>query len=309
MRLVGSLILIVASALGAAATAQDMEALRTTTVAIFCTKSDGSSVQGSGVLVSDDGHVLTAAHVVAGTTGTAREVPDIPNDVTCKGSIGVVDPNNAQPMIVQPHRFTVDAVLLKFVVPPVSGFQKACADNDTVIGRDIFAAAFRGTSNTSQVSFIGGAISTNQPDRYGVIETTAPTLRGMSGGPVFSRNGAGLVGIVGGAEFQEADGSASYYGVVSIDLVATATFSLEDSDRPCFPTRTELVSWQTGKEPVKLDMRVDEGYCSVQSVFGQFNEVEDRVEIIEAGDHYYLQGSAGDLGGTHGASAICFPFN
>src|SRR5262249_4224518 len=68
-----------------------------------CKDANGETARGSGVIVSSQGDVITAHHVVRS------------NDAKCKGSIGVADPDDVRKLNVQAiTNLGVDVALLRF---------------------------------------------------------------------------------------------------------------------------------------------------------------------------------------------------
>lgn len=264
-------------------------------VYLECT-AGGKVSRGSGVLVSARGHVLTAAHV-------------IPEGATCTGSIGVADSNIAQRLVVQPTSLPVDMAMLRFSKTDDYPFARYCPIEDWMVRREIVVAGFPGRTETGAVSYRQGVLSTTTANQAGVLETDGQTVAGMSGGPIFSRNLKGLLGLVAGAEFA-ADGTVSYYGIVPLADYAE-TLKLTPADRPCYSQTAEIALsgtiWRQGDAPVVLDVAPDEGFCFLAEVFGEFNSVGDRVWVEAKDEAYELSGSGKD-GGTHGGRARCIAY-
>ncbi|WP_284163240.1 serine protease [Frigidibacter sp. SD6-1] len=265
------------------------------TVYIECT-ADGKTSRGSGVLVSAQGHVLTARHVV-------------PEGASCMGSVGVADANTAARLIVQPSNLPVDMALLRFARQATYPFAPYCPLEDWMVRREIVVAGFPGRTETGAVSYRQGILSTTTPNQAGVLETDGQTVAGMSGGPVFSRNLRGVLGIVAGAEFA-IDGTVSYYGIVPLADYA-GSMHLTESPLPCYRQSADPglgagfdAVWKAGDAPVALNVSPEEGTCFLYETFGEFNSVGDRVWVLPKDGHYELAG-ADKAGGTHGGRARC----
>jgi len=180
-----------------------------TVVFIECSTDDGSLSKGSGVLVSGQGHVLTARHVV-------------PEGSTCRASVGN---NSLQLRGIQPSFAAqqmdedFDAILLEFGTSEGESFEFAqvCPVTEALKGRDLIAKGFHANSFGGPSS-TDGILSSSQIDFGGMIETTAMTVNGKSGGPVFLKDTGIIVGIVAGAEFTPL-GIVSTYRVLSINAV------------------------------------------------------------------------------------------
>jgi hypothetical protein len=280
--------------LGAPSEAQTQD-IQQTVVYIQCSGPDGTS-RGSGVLVSPQGHVLTAGHVVPDGPGTA-----------CAGSIGAATPNPTKQLVVQPTQIPVDAALLRFAEPGPYAFASYCGIEDWMIRRRIFVAGFPGDTETFSISYREGVLATVFPDPNGLLETDGQSVEGMSGGPVYSRNLAGIVGIVIGADFT-AMGNVSYYGILPVEGIIAQTLGLQASQKACYhDTRAADLPnarWRSGDAPVDLGVSVDEGFCFLSRVEGEFNSPDDFVQITQVDGTYVLDGNSA-AGGTHGGLAQC----
>jgi serine protease Do len=171
---------------------------------------------GSGVLISRDGKILTAAHVVEGSQPITIEFTD----------------GQRQKARVIESSISADLALLKVDRVPEAAAVAKLGDSDVVeTGDDIFiVGAPYGLSNTLTVGRVsarrpdetrGGILSTNE-----FLQTDAAINPGNSGGPVFNQAGE-VVGIVScvmsdGKEFQ---------GVGFAATINTARTLLLDPDR------------------------------------------------------------------------------
>jgi hypothetical protein len=271
-----------------------------TTVYIEC-KTAGGTLSGSGVVVSAEGHVLTARHVL----GLKPDDP-VPSNIECAGSIGVADPRATRAMIPQPLEVSVDAALLQFQDTREYEFIRVCKFENWMIRRKIFVAGFPGKTETGVPSFREGVLSTTKRNAKGVLETDGQTISGMSGGPAFSNNLKGLVGIVIGAQFS-LQGTVNYFGILPIEQRYIEAFQLKVSDEPCYHREREvadLPTWSTGMGPVKLGVQVNEGTCFLGRVWGMFNDSQDEVGVDIQDNEYVLKGEDRS-GGSIGASARC----
>ncbi|TCO70786.1 S1 family peptidase [Rhodovulum euryhalinum] len=288
------------AAVGAGCLAAPAHAIEDTIVYVECTATDGTTRRGTGVVVSPEGHVLTAKHVV-------------PDGADCRGKIGVADSNNAERMILQPFAAGVDAALLRFARQGDYAFAGYCELEPWMVRKRIVVAGFPGGSRTGVPSYREGILSTVVPTAQGVLETDGQTVAGMSGGPVFSRNLAGLVGTVVGADFAR-DGTVSYYGILPASLYAGA-FGLTPAERPCYheyreidltdpETEESIAVWRAGDGPRHLGVYEDEGFCFIEAIWGEWNHPSDEVGVWPQDGEYVIRGENFG-GGTHGATARC----
>ncbi|TIM15513.1 MAG: trypsin-like peptidase domain-containing protein [Mesorhizobium sp.] len=270
-------------------------------VYIECNTPGSKARLGTGVIVSKAGHVLTARHVL-----TANPSEPIPNDLECFGKEKVASGKPTEKLIIQPAVAPVDAALLQFSEDKVRPFIGFCKVEPWMVRRKIFVAGFPGGTRTGVPSFREGVLSTTKGTPNGVLETDGQTIAGMSGGPVFSGNLAGLVGIVVGASFAS-NGSVDYYGILPAAVYAE-TFGLVESDTPCYHEQREVdmtavPTWTSGSEPVKLGVPSNQGVCFLARVKGQFNQSEDAISVEIVDGEYILQGN--DSSGQIEASARC----
>jgi hypothetical protein len=286
--------------------ASHVAAVGRTIIYIECKEGVSGPVRrGTGVIVSPDGHVLTAGHVVL---PPGKDIKDV-KDLTCRGSIGVAQQSTMRDMVVQPINTAVDAKLLRFVEPQPYEYVPYCKLENWMIRRKIFVAGFPGGAGVGVASFREGVLSTVFPDHRGLIQTDGQTIAGMSGGPVFSKNLGGLVGIVIGADFA-ADGTVSYFAILPISSSIASTFELIPSPVPCYRQNREvdlpktLAEWNSDKSTVRLGVRAEEGVCFLSKVWGQFDSSEDSVSV-ELHDGEYVLTGVNRAGGVHGGSARC----
>ena len=139
---------------------------------------------GSGVLVSSDGKVITAAHLVQAADAIVVEFAD-----------GTVIP--AQ---VVGTTLSADVALLQLERPPLNLAPATLADSDQVaVGDEIFVVgAPYGLSHTLTAGHISGRYTVNKGTENTLVEflqTDAAINRGNSGSPLFSLNGE-VIGIV-----------------------------------------------------------------------------------------------------------------
>ena len=140
---------------------------------------------GSGVLISADGKILTAAHVVQ--TAESIEVQLLTGE-----TIG------AKVVSSEP---TADVALLQLEKPPKAAFVATIGDSDAVAtGDEVFVVgAPLGVSHTLTVGYISGRRRPNATlggmTRAEFFQTDAAINQGNSGGPMFNLQGE-VIGIV-----------------------------------------------------------------------------------------------------------------
>ncbi|TCM85044.1 S1 family peptidase [Rhodovulum steppense] len=236
-----------------------------TVVYIECTDPEGRKRVGSGVLVSAEGHVLTARHVA-------------PAGSQCRGLPGVADPNNARVMVLQPERVPgeYDVALLKFAETQVYPFLRYCRLDERMIRKRIFAAGFPNGTRSFRPSFRAGILSTTETTPEGVIETDSLLAQGMSGGPILAEDETSLIGIVSGVEIS-AIGEPDYYGMTPIAAITSATFRLSENVAGCYP---DLPG------PAELAARIDdlaEDLAAARAEIGaRIDAMGARAEALEA---------------------------
>jgi S1-C subfamily serine protease len=176
-------------------------------VYIECFDSSNTRVsRGSGVIVSSDGRVLTAKHVVKGNS--------------CRASLGTGATMPSRSLIRGRASSVYDAVILKLVPLPGEVFQAVRYTRIAALQRKSITAYGVPIDGTGQVSVRTGVISTTITDSAGHIQTDALTARGMSGGPVVLDETRALVGIVVGADVDVTSGLPTNYAVLAAEEVA-----------------------------------------------------------------------------------------
>ena len=167
-------------------------------VHISCTNATAQTSIGSGVLVSAQGHVLTAKHVA-------------PQGYNCTGAIGGL--TAPQHPLTQPKRSPdADIMTLKFDHPSTQNLEFAsyCPLNETMKRRKIHTYGFHALKQ-NEPPVTDGIISTYILDERGMFETTAQTVQGKSGGPVFLENTTALMGVVSEVRFTSISEPIAYY--------------------------------------------------------------------------------------------------
>lgn len=144
-----------------------------------------SSGIGSGVIISNDGRILTAAHIVQTADAVLVELPD--------GSKIRANVINSEP--------AADLALLKLESPPENLLPATLGDSDKIkIGEEVIIISnpygFKHTLTAGHISArysgkeLGEAFSRGE-----FLQTDATINRGSSGGPVFNAS-AEVIGIV-----------------------------------------------------------------------------------------------------------------
>ena len=144
----------------------------------------GAAGLGSGVLISPDGKVLTAAHVVQTADAVAVEFA---NGITVAARVIASQPR-------------ADVALLQLAVVPPGAVAARLADSDSVlVGDDVFIiGAPYGLGHSLSAGHLSGRHDMPRTIRgvpVEVLQTDAAVNMGNSGGPMFNTNGA-VVGIV-----------------------------------------------------------------------------------------------------------------
>ncbi len=140
---------------------------------------------GSGVLISNDGKVLTAAHLVQSADATLVEFSN----------------GEAIPAQVTGLTFSADVALLQLARPPSKSAAAALGNSDALeIGDQIFVVgAPYGLSRTLTAGHISGRHTLNKRTENATVvemlQTDAAINTGSSGSPVFNLNGE-VVGII-----------------------------------------------------------------------------------------------------------------
>ena len=172
---------------------------------------------GSGVLVSHDCHILTAAHVVAGNS-----------DILVKTQDGKM-----RKATVLFSEANADIALLKLDIPDSTLAHATLGDSDKlVVGQNIYAI---GSPYGMENSFSSGIISAfrgfnkiyDGTVKVEFIQTDAAINSGNSGGPLFNSNGE-VIGIASSILTV----SGGFQGIGMAVTINTAKDLLSFEDRP-----------------------------------------------------------------------------
>lgn len=281
-----------------------------TIVHIECSEPGGTPRKGTGVVISQNGMVLTAKHVVLGTSPTRRD------DTTCSGSLGHALAGKSG-MSFQTVSTAYDAALLKYPGLVDAPHVQFCQVEPRHKRAEVIASGFPLLSATGQPSERKGILATIEPDGKGLLESDAATTSGMSGGRVtFTENGT-LVGIVSGVSPDPATGYPNAYAVLAASRLAPefGQFGLASDPALCgarqriVPTVVDSAApWVAGDDPLPLGMKAGEGFCYLVRVWGEFDDIADAVEIALQDGEYVLQGKNASSPADHGAVAECVRF-
>jgi len=145
------------------------------------------SASGSGVIVSEDGLILTAGHVIAGKPGRPLTVV-MPDGKRHKGKVLGFDPK-------------IDSGMAVLTDKPEGGkwpYAEIAPSKDLKIGQWVIATGHPGGFKTGRPPVVRvGRIGTptfTQPDGVSFVQTDCTLVGGDSGGPLFDMRGR-LIGI------------------------------------------------------------------------------------------------------------------
>lgn len=249
-------------------------------VYIECAGKEGQTTQGSGVLVSENGHVLTARHVV-------------PDGFECLASVG----NSSLPKRGLRPSFQSNSINSKFDALVMEfgrntgetfPFASLCTVTDNLKGSNIVAKGFH-SGSFGAPSSTDGILSNTYIRPDGFVETTAMTINGKSGGPVFLQGTDNIVGIIAGAEFN-VQGIVSSYSVLATNAVLgsvnllTVAGECGEKSRPAFELSPTYKEETVEAGWVAALIQDPDGYTNVRAGPGTNSGI---VTQIYAGETFY----------------------
>jgi S1-C subfamily serine protease len=165
------------------------------------------TILGSGVVVHEDGYVVTNAHVVEGTE---------------KIKVSFSDGNEAPARVISADTDR-DIAFLKIEADRKFSFVHLGRSDDLMIGETVIAIGnpfgYANTVTSGVVSAIGRDVQVSQGVWLrGLIQTDAPINRGNSGGPLLNINGE-LIGITT-AIMSPSGGSIGIGFAIPVDTIA-----------------------------------------------------------------------------------------
>jgi S1-C subfamily serine protease len=160
---------------------------RPATVLIRVESPNGDISFGSGVVVSDTGQVLTAAHLLP--SGAIREAGNVLITCLVGWDHPSLDFSVASALDVQHVSETRDLAVLRFRSLPAHA-RAAFVSTNVSDGQPVLVMGYPSGGALRSTSGIASGLAEG-----GKYATDAAVGRGNSGGPVFNRNG-GLVGII-----------------------------------------------------------------------------------------------------------------
>ena len=211
---------------------------------------------GSGVIISEDGHILTAKHVIDRPRSKVND-----KNLTCLGSIGLTGTFPAK-ILIRAKRVpgNYDAALLRFQNGSAKKFEPV-KYSIAKQGDEILVFGVPGDDRTRGFSFVTGSVSSLGHDDDGMLRTNAMTSRGMSGGPVFNARTGALVGIVAGANYTRGTGAPTAYKVLSTEVIANDLYLLPIDTSPTTMKNTSggiacSKSWQDIDQAEQSELRL-----------------------------------------------------
>ncbi|CAM5783493.1 S1C family serine protease [Cellulomonas persica] len=199
-------------------------AVQASVVAIETTSSSGTAL-GSGVVIDDEGHIVTNNHVVAGAQDDQVEV------TLTDGRIFTADVVGTDP--------TTDLAVIKLVDPPSDLQPAALGTSEGVrVGQAVMAVGnplgLQSTVTTGIVSAIDRPVSTqdesgSETTVTNAIQVDASVNPGNSGGPLFDAQGR-VIGINSSiATTSQQSGSIGLGFAIPVDLVKNVAGQLIES--------------------------------------------------------------------------------
>lgn len=212
---------------------------------IECYDDEGTVIsRGSGVVVSRYGNVLTAKHVV-------------PAEANCKASLGSGSRVPDRPLTKGRRSSEYDAMILRLTPDdgetwdPVNFMRLDPSVRNTAI------TAYGVPLDGNAMSARNGNLATVFPDGNGVVETTAMSTRGFSGGPVVLNDNGALVGIVVGVSLDPALNIPTNYGVLAVQEIAMELELIEVGDASIGTVETNGDSEEVARLRAIADTEVD----------------------------------------------------
>lgn len=182
-------------------------------VYIECKTETGETSQGSGYIFSQNGHVLTAKHVV-------------PEGSTCTGLIGSADETPTRELEFWERSPDFDFAILKFNPRGSDNFTAAdiAPSVQSFFGSSVKAMGF--PKDISTLTTRVGTVANAAIDAEGHFDIGTDITRGMSGGPVIA-NGM-IIGLVAGADLDLGTGLPRRYEALASDRFYDKLSSVRD---------------------------------------------------------------------------------
>ena len=180
-------------------------------VYIQCSDTAGKVSSGTGIVFSESGHVLTAAHVAF-------------PDSRCKGLIGRADEPPGRELVMRQRSTEFDFAILQFNPNASDNFKAVdiATSVGTYVGSNVQAYGF--PLQTSTITIRTGTVANTNLDRKGLFDIGTDTARGMSGGPVIA-NGK-IIGLVAQADTDPGTGLVRRYAALASDIFYEETATL-----------------------------------------------------------------------------------
>lgn len=219
------------------------------TVFIECTTNAGHSRTGSGVIVSETGHVLTARHIVSGTqTCTAR-----------RGSRLAKPAPLLQTDISESIPAEIDMLIMQIADPTRDSYPYAtiCKVSPTLERQFITSLAFSRMSKNLP-SATRGIIANTNISPNGIVEVDLHLSKQRSGGPIFLEGQTTIIGIVAGVTVDPLELLADTFNMTAVNPaigiggVLSLSPHCNSLPQPATLSDDELASWKS-LEPGNCD--------------------------------------------------------
>lgn len=205
------------------------------TVRIECkAELDGTefTINASGVVVSAEGHVLTAKHLYEGFG---------PDNVQCIGKVSTREGQIEEDLVFQEADAQRDAALYQFhqlSVGRTFKHAKWCDLKGYHRYQMLDSVGFPASQRLASFSVRQGVLSTNFPGKDDLLQTDVMTAPGMSGGGAFLSGTSKLLGIVIG-EKANRQATTDFYGILPISKITNDLREkfVKGDDDECGPIR------------------------------------------------------------------------
>lgn len=223
---------------------------------IECADATGKTYFGNGVVVSNEGHVLTAAHVYPGRGSS------------CTGML------SGEEFKLQPRAqsFDYDGMLMELLhdQSAILDYATYCPIGADMKGREIRALSFH-KGATAEPSETNGIIS-RTIEKDGKIPTTAMVIAGKSGGPVFLKDTSSIVGIVAGASF-DSTGVPIEYSITAAASLSDELGRMVESDSCAPPAKGYTIE--------QHEQKMAERLAETRATYERLIETEQRASAAE----------------------------
>lgn len=254
--------------------------------------------EGSGVVISPEGYVLTAGHLVWGDAGVdAVKRQAVLDRTKCEGVLGSKREGGSDfDLNFEKGSIAHDAAVLRIsIVRSDYEFLQYCRIYPENRRANFLAAGYPLGASSGPPSLRRGILSSTYATA-GLLQTDILTTQGMSGGMVMLEDSEKLFGLVIANKFGQG-AIPEFFGILYVHLLQGefGVYGLTEAPKEDCTPRTRVVGPMTyrldrsGEQQFPLPFTLQEGYCFISYISGAWTSRESAGIVPQADGQLILE--------------------